>query len=100
MVLYYDMGNDENGEEFEFEIGLDDLEYALIKIIAEEKGITEKDAKIEIANSDKTLNEIAEDYENEIKEFFKDCAIDAYKDAKDYNADPWDYYGFGTSDFV
>ena len=46
------------------------------------------------------LNEIAEDYENEIKEFFKDCAIDEYKDAKDYNADPWDYYGFGTSDFV
>lgn len=100
MVLYYEIGNDDECEEREYYVGIDDVEQALIKIIAKEKNITEKDAEYFIVNSDLTITEIAEEYEEEIKEFFKDDAMETFNNYQEYRNETWGYYGFKKSDFI
>lgn len=85
MTLYYT-----------FQVGYDDyddFEYEIDAIEALEAIGVDIDDDIDI-------EEYAEEYRDEITDYYEDEAYEAWKDEKDYNANPLGYYGMSERDFI
>ena len=117
--VYYDYGDDEFEYEYDLEEFLDTLgayevadalyELASDELIDSMEMPHDHDGFCKEALDDEYLmhdlvlelsTELADYFEDEIKEHYEDDAYEALKDAEEYARDPYAYYGVSRSDFV
>jgi hypothetical protein len=109
-------GNDfEDGDDFEYEVDYYDVSSALINIVYEElcgklkKQVNRvlnddeknalKSASVEFCKLD-IREQLEEVYEQDLKDYFEQDALEQYKDECEYSKDPLGYYGMKQSDFM
>lgn len=84
MVLYYELGNDDYCETYEYYVEQDDLKQAIVRIFAETFDLTEDKASEIIKELDLNIEELAKKFEEEVNAFFEDAAMEQYNDVADY----------------
>lgn len=122
MTLTYFIGDDYHDDSFEYECDLEDFIETLSKeelvnfvyetidsnIITSWKLPSNDEELRELLNNDEELlrdlvneyyNELYDWFEEEIKDFFYDDAIESYGDSQEYARDPYTYCGVSRKDF-
>jgi hypothetical protein len=89
-IPYDYLGGDEDQETFEYPVFMNDAYNAL----SEDAVLDEEDCDIDPMDID------YEKYMDALREIFRDDAIDMYLDEKEYNKDPYAYYGLSRKDFL
>ena len=84
-------------ESFEYDVG--DTSKVVEQCFMNEFGTTLIQTR-EIIDEFNLWEELEERYEDEIKEYFRDEACEAYADSKEYESDPYSYYGVSIHDFI
>lgn len=87
-----------DGVDFEYDVDYEDVYDALITKFMDDYGVISIVAKniIDDYNLWDDLEEIHEDY---LLELFEDDARNEYEDSREYNKDPYSYYGVSRNDF-
>lgn len=101
MRIYYDF--DELIEDFEFEVSKGDLEEALQTIIFNELEISGEDSRKlfdYFMREFLDVEETAEGYYEELKEYFKEDAKEELKEINERDKDSLGYVGMSQSDFI
>ena len=122
MIIRYNIGDEYHDDEFEYECDLEDFietlsKDELVDFIYEVLDSTtivnwelpENNEELrELLNNDEDLlrdlvneyyNELYDWFEDDIKDFFYEDAMECYSDAKEYARDPYAYYGGSRKDF-
>lgn len=101
MKLYYDF--DELGE-IDFQVPLDDIRWALESIICNKAGVDESHDTKKLfqyfINTLYPVDELAEEYIDELTDYFEDDAREKLQEINEQNADTLGYVGMKQSDFI
>ena len=85
-----------NGEDCDYDVPDEQANGIGISAMALEYSISEELAEKLVSDFE---IDVAECYRDDIEEFFESDARDDYEDAKEYQKDPYKYYGVKPSDF-
>lgn len=96
--LVYDFGDEEHDEEFIYSANYDIVCEVLAQLFADTYGIDFGIAECILGDYD-LYDDLEDIYYEDLLEHFRDEAMEQYRDAKEYNSDPYSYYGISESDF-
>lgn len=100
MKLKYYFGKDD--EEFEYEVDAAEILEVAINYYSQLYGASVHGARSVLAgllSDDLLLYEEDEEFIDFLKEHFEADAKESYEDCKEYERDPYSYYGVSRSDF-
>ena len=104
MILKYEFDNGEYDEEFNYEVDDNDIEEALTEILLKEvrQPLTRENNKLVLAilkELDITnQNDILENYEQQLLDYFEDNAKTLFNDYVAESRDPYGYRGINRDD--
>ena len=96
--LVYNLGDDEHDEEFIYGADYDEVLDVLAEKFAEVYGIDVGIAECILGDFD-LYDCLEELYYDDLLEYFRDDAMEQYEQEKEYNSDPYAFYGISESDF-
>lgn len=97
MKITYEFETKHGSYEFDFEV--DDTSEIIEQCFRKEFGTNLTQTR-ELIDELDLWESLEERYEDEIKEHFEEEAYEMYKDQREYESDPYSYYGVSRSDFI
>lgn len=97
MKITYEFETKHGSDEFEYEA--DDVYEVIEECFRKEFGTNLIQTR-EIIDEFGLWDELEDKYEDQIKEYYEDEAYEMYKDQKEYESDPYSYYGVSIHDFI
>jgi hypothetical protein len=97
MKITYEFETKRGSDEFDFEV--DDTSEIIEQCFRKEFGTNLTQTR-ELIDELDLWESLEERYEDEIKEHFEEEAYEMYKDQREYESDPYSYYGVSRSDFI
>ena len=96
--LVYDFGDEEHDEEFIYSANYDVVCEVLAQLFADTYGIYFGIAECIISDYD-LYDSLEEIYKEDLLEHFRDEALEAYQEYKEFDSDHYSFYGISESDF-
>jgi|GEM_PF-6091055 len=98
MILLYNFSNNLEEDDFEFEVEIGDVFNAIKKIDSERA--SELEDEYDYGDSERAEQDILDEFEDFLMEYFEEDARGDYNDVVAYNRDPYSFYGVSRKDFM